>query len=283
MDKDVKKAKRMVIIFFLVCLCIAILCFGITAWLVMTGRGAETVNPRLVEMSKSIALIGIFFLVLAFGYLVPVLISGRSRKGVSGKEGSAAVGNGAGTFDETNMRRALEKYIPGGETLIAGIHAVAIETSVNCVFGECLCMEDRLIPHPEGGTYALNKEKYSDHSVYIGMTPHFLVMTDCEKESYFYQWNKVEKGQDVRETDVEKVTGEILWSDIGKCFALADIQSCDIKDGWMGSKKCHITMKNGSYFKLMFPKLAGLGGGMPHHTEYRDAIMAVLGGSNEMS
>jgi len=39
-------------------------------------------------------------------------------------------------------------------------------------------------------------------------------------------------------------------------------------------------MKNGSYFKLMFPKLDGLGGGMPHHTEYCEAIIARLGGSN---
>lgn len=34
---------------------------------------------------------------------------------------------------------------------------------------------------------------------------------------------------------------------------------------------------NESYFKLMFPKLGGLGGGMPHHAQYRDAIIAKLG------
>lgn len=41
-----------------------------------------------------------------------------------------------------------------------------------------------------------------------------------------------------------------------------------------------ITMDNSSYFILMFPKLGGLGGGMPHHTEYREAIIARLGGRN---
>ena len=46
----------------------------------------------------------------------------------------------------------------------------------------------------------------------------------------------------------------------------------------MGSVKCFIRMKNESYFKLMFPKLGGLKGGMPHHTAYREAIIARLGG-----
>ncbi len=36
-------------------------------------------------------------------------------------------------------------------------------------------------------------------------------------------------------------------------------------------------MKNGTTLKLMFPKLGGVGGGMPHHAEYREAIIAKLG------
>lgn len=273
MDKDVKKVKRFVVILCFVFLCTAFLCFGISAYLVR----AETANSFLVEIWKGA---GILFLLLGFGYLAAVLISSGSRKKGSGDGGSTHAGNGSGTLDETNMRRALEKYIPDGETLLAGIHAVAIETAVNYVFGECLCMENRLIPHPGGGTYVLNKKKYEDHSVYIGITPHFLVMTDCGKESYYYQLDKIGTGSDVRETDVHNVTEELLLSEIGKCFSLEDIQDCDIQPGWLGSMKCRITMKNGSYLKLMFPKLGGLGGGMPHHTEYRDAIMARLGRSN---
>lgn len=46
----------------------------------------------------------------------------------------------------------------------------------------------------------------------------------------------------------------------------------------MGSVKCNIAMKNGTYFKLLLPKLGGLGGDMPNHTQYRDAIIAHLGG-----
>ena len=33
---------------------------------------------------------------------------------------------------------------------------------------------------------------------------------------------------------------------------------------------------NGEYFKLMFQKLGGLGGGMPLHAEYCDRIMQEL-------
>lgn len=167
----------------------------------------------LVEIFKGV---GILFLVLGFGYSVAVRISSGSRKKDSGDGVSAAAGNGSKTLDETNMRRALENYIPDGETLLAGIHAVAVETAVNYVFGECLCLEDRLIPHPGGGAYVLNKKKYEDHSVYIGITSHFLVMTDCGKESYYYQWHKIEKESDLCEPNVHKVTEEILLADIGK-------------------------------------------------------------------
>ena len=66
---------------------------------------------------------------------------------------------------------------------------------------------------------------------------------------------------DASEADIQEVISDIFLADIGTCFLLADIQSCEIKKGWMGSVKCSITMKNESYFKLMFPKPGGLGGG----------------------
>lgn len=48
----------------------------------------------------------------------------------------------------------------------------------------------------------------------------------------------------------------------------------------MGSVKCKLEMKNGDTFKLMFPKLGGLGGGMPHHAQYREEIIACLSKQN---
>jgi hypothetical protein len=119
------------------------------------------------------------------------------------------------------MRMALEKYIPDGETLLAGIHAIAKETNIIGIFDKCICTEYSLRPDENGG-----------------------------------------------------------MNDIGTCYNLTDIQKCEIKKGWMGSVKCNIAMKNGTYFKLLLPKLGGLGGDMPNHTQYRDAIIARLGGGS---
>ena len=176
-------------------------------------------------------------------------------------------------FDEANMRQILGEYIPDGETMLAGIHAVSKETKITGVFGKCIRTESRLVPSENGGIIALNKKKYSAYDIYIGITQTNLIIAECEKNSYYYQFFDE---PDAAEADIQELTSDIFLTDIGTCYPLADIQSCEIKKGWMGSIKCFITMKNGSYFKLMFPKLGGLGGGMPHHTQYREAIVARL-------
>lgn len=271
MDNEHKKAKRFVIALFLACLFIAFVCFGIFIYIFLTIRGTELVNDRIVTLSKAIAMIGIFFLVLAFGYLVPILLSSRKR------DVNSHAANTSDFFDETKMRQALEKYILDGETLLAGIRAVSKETNITGVFGKCICTENKLIPAENGGTVALNKKKYSTYDIYIGITQYSLVITECERNRYLYQFDD---NPNVKASDIQEVTSEIFLVDIGTCFPLADVQNCDIKNGWMGSVKCFITINNGSYFKLMLPKLGGLGGGMPHHTEYREAIIARLCGGN---
>lgn len=97
MDNEHKKAKRFVIILFLACLFIALACFGIFAYIFLTIRGTELVNDRIVTLSKAIVMIGIFFLVLAFGYLVPILLS--SRKSDVNRHAT----NTSDVFDETNI------------------------------------------------------------------------------------------------------------------------------------------------------------------------------------
>lgn len=178
-------------------------------------------------------------------------------------------------FNEANMRQALGKYIPNGETLLAGIHAISHETDIKCLFGKCVYNEDRLIPDENGYIIAVNKKKHSTYDIYIGITQHFLVITDCEGDSYFYEFDEVPEGSS---KDIQKVASDLLLTDIGTCFPLADIKNCEIKKGWMGSVKCSLTLKNGSSFKLRFPKLGGVGGGMPHHAEYREAMIALLSG-----
>ncbi|MCI8553589.1 MAG: hypothetical protein HFJ80_01420 [Clostridiales bacterium] len=179
-------------------------------------------------------------------------------------------------FDETSMRRALGAYIPDGETLLAGIHAIAKETNVTGVFGKCVRTENGLFPDENGGVIALNKKKYAACDIYLGLTSSSLVLAECERNAYLYQF---EEEPNVSRADIQEVTAPLFFADIGTCFPLTDIQRCEIKKGWMGSVKCLLTMKNGSYFRLLLPKPGGLGGGMPHHAEYRGAIIARLGGN----
>lgn len=176
-------------------------------------------------------------------------------------------------FDEANMRRLLEEHIPIGETLVAGIHAISQETHIKGIFGRCIYMEDKLIPDKNGRIIALDKKKHSTYDVYIGITQNFLAIAGCEKNAYHYELDDAPDGS---EGEMQEITSDICLADIGTCFPLADIQSCQLKNGWMGSVKCFLTMKNGSSFKLMLPKRGGLGGGMPHHAEYREAIIERL-------
>lgn len=179
----------------------------------------------------------------------------------------------SGIFNESNMLQALKKYIPNGEALLAGIHAVAKETETVHVFKNCICAENRLVPSEGKEALVLRKKKRSAYDIYFGITPSFFVIVDCGPCDYLYQ---VSNAKDITTDTVCNLTSDLNFEDIGKCFSLVDIKSCQIKKGLMGSVQCLLTMKNGSYFKLMLPKLGGLGGGMPHHTEYRDLIIARL-------
>lgn len=173
-------------------------------------------------------------------------------------------------FSEKNMIEALKKYIPAGETLSAGIHAVAKETGVTQIFGKCIRTEDGLAPSENGGTVGVHKNKYGACDIYFGITQTSFIIADCERYGHYYEFVD---GPEAGGEDVQEIVSFLSYADIGTCFSLADIRNCEIKKGMMGSVKCFITMKNGSYFKLMFPKLGGVGGGMPHHTQYREAIL----------
>ena len=104
-----------------------------------------------------------------------------------------------------------------------------------------------------------------------------MVIAECEEHNYFYEFDDK---PGMGEKDIQEVVSDMLLSDIGTCFPLADIQSCEIKKGWWVAVKCFLSMKNGTYFKLVLPKLGGLGGGMPHHEEYRDKIISCLSRGN---
>lgn len=183
----------------------------------------------------------------------------------------------SGIFDENNMRQVLGKHIPEGETLLAGIHGVGLKTEIRQVFGKCTLFEDKLVPDENGAALAVSKSKYSNYDAYIGITEHYLILSECEACKYLYEVNEA---PDLERPAAGELGACVPLEDIGACFPLAEIQKCEFKKIWMGAVNCMITMKNGSFLKLMLPKRGGLGGGMPHHAQYREAIMACLGSLN---
>ena len=144
----------------------------------------------------------------------------------------------AGIFDEANMRQVLGACIPEGETLAAGIHGITLQ---------------------------VNRKKTSYFDVYVGVTEHYLLVAECEERKYLTAAYPLLP--DLRKT---------VAADIGVCFPFGTIQSCVIKKGMMGAVNCAITFQDGGFLKLQLPKRGGLGGGMPHHAEYRETILARL-------
>ena len=271
MNNGKKDTGKRAVLSFVLCILIALVCFGIFAFVLTTTRNGGAVDESVVSISKIIVLVGVFFLVIAFGHALPTIIKGKKSKG------GTQVTDASDMLNEANMRRALEKYIPAGENLVAGIHTVAKESSVTCVFGKCVLEEDMIRPYENGTTTAVNKAKYSTYDLYVGITQRSFVVADCEEYRYYYEFDKYTVKDNA---EIKEVTEAICLRDVGKCFRLEDIRSCNVKKGMAGSLKCVIALKNGGYFKLILPATGGFGGGMPHHEEYRDAIIKCLSEKN---
>lgn len=187
----------------------------------------------------------------------------------------------SGIFDEQKMIKSLSGSIPEGETFVAGICADAKETAIIRVYSNCVPVFDSnknvdyILPaRDENGevlegavTFKVTKKKYAEHSVYIGITQNYLVLTECSENMHYYEFNIVKSSPFAVD-----LTERLDMRDIKYVFPFDDIQDVTIKKGIFGSLKCNIKIKDGSYFKLIFPKRNGLGGGMPHFDEYRAAI-----------
>lgn len=217
------------------------------------------VSERAAALYKISVILGVFFLVLALGYLVPAII--KINKGEFG------------IFEEKNIMQALEKYLPERETLTAGVKGVGLEVSILQIFKNCIFDGEKIIPSENGKMLQVNKRKVSSFDVYVGLTENYLILSQCRVNKWLYA---VDELQDLGGTAAKEVSSCIPLENIGICFPLADVQSCAIKKGWMDSVKCTITMKNGSYLKLQLPKLDAL----PHHAKYREAILTRLSGIN---
>lgn len=219
------------------------------------------VNQRTATICTIFALSGVLFLVVAFGYIAPAMV--KASKG------------DFGILDENVMRQMLGKYLPEGETLMAGVYGLGTQEEIKQVFGKCIYDGERLIPDENGTALQVSKSKFAKFGVYIGITEHYLLLAECEKYKHLYEFNDVPNPD---ESAVQDLDTCISLEEIGTCFPLSEIQGCEIKNAWMGAVSCSITMKNGSLIKLTLQKSGGPA--MPHHAEYREKIMACLNTRN---
>ena len=143
----------------------------------------------------------------------------------------------ADIFSESYMLEKLMPCVPAGETLAAGIHGVILQ---------------------------VNQKRTSYLDVYIGVTERSLLVAECEERKFLNPQYRIR--------DTRKAVEE----ELGVCFPASAIERCQVKAAWMGAVNCAVTLRDGGFLKLQLPKRGGLGGGMPRHAEYREAILTWL-------
>ncbi len=178
-------------------------------------------------------------------------------------------------FDEKNMRERLGVYLPVGETLLAGVHCVNKESHMFRYYPNSVPHEDKIVKleDVEPKILKVSKSKYSIEDFYIGITQNYFIFTTCMDSKFAYRFDYV---QEDATQELENVEEFIYLRDIGHCFRLSDIVKCEFKNQLFGAVKCELEFRDKSTFKLLLPKRAGLGKGMPNHAEYREMIIACL-------
>lgn len=179
-------------------------------------------------------------------------------------------------FNEEEMRRVLQKYVPDGEKLIAGVHGYGAEVKIMFeILGNC-SFDGEVYPAERGMAISGYKAKYAGYDVYLGITEHRFLFSECVPgNKYYYQFDQVPAS---READAGEFAGSTQLEDIGKWLAFTDndIQSCVIKSAKRSMTRFTITLKNGSYFIIEIPKDDKPAKHSPHYVEYRNAVLERL-------
>ncbi len=178
-------------------------------------------------------------------------------------------------FNEKTMYEVMNPYVPEGETLQAAVHVIGKECKFFQIFTRCECDEDALLLKPGDGTVGLAKGKYAIYDAYVGITENSIVICDYPVCKYFYGFEhritlSTEEGAMI-------ITDEYNLRDYGKCFPLDSITNVSVKKGMLGVHKCKIEFGEYGYVIMDMPNRAGVLNGMPHHKEYKEAILARLG------
>lgn len=82
----------------------------------------------------------------------------------------------------------------------------------------------------------------------LGLPRIFWQLPGAKRTPYHYELDDAPDGS---EGEMQEITSDICLADIGTCFSLADIQSCQLKNGWMGSVKCFLTNSGYEFFRAI--------------------------------
>ncbi len=257
MDERIEKAKKKYLRMLLIFVVCGAACIGGAFYAgqrAVQARGQGNFAGWEVDAYKAVVLVGVLFLVIAFGYVLPAWI--KVRKG------------NWGIRDERNMFQTLKPYVPAGEVLKAAVHVVSLKKVTKQVYGGCRYTEEALIPDASGSTYMVEKSKFSTHDMYIGMTAQNLIVKEAEECNHAYSVYEVDM------PDVPPISAPVENHRMGTCFPLELITKCTVRSASGGMKNCTIELSDGSLFKFKLEKQDGLG--MPHHEQYRDAFLEYM-------
>lgn len=255
-DEAKMKGRKRVISMFVRVLILAAVFLGVAGYFIATKDSMSVAETeKVVTYVKILVFAGLFFVFCDCFFVLPRLFR---------KDRFA---------DEKVMRQALEKYIPEGEMLEAGIYVTVKESLVNVIFKKCRYEKGMLVRDEFCELFGMEKRKYSEYAAYLGLTKSQLIVAECEQNKHFYgQLSAFPKDL----ANVPELNADISEKEIGIKFDLADIAKCEIKKGKQGARLCTVTMKNGSYFKINVPDNAGPTSEMPHHTAYCEKFFEMM-------
>lgn len=253
MEERIEKAKKKYLRMLLILAVCGAACVGGAFYAgqrAVQARGQGNFASWEVDAYKSVALAGVLLLVVAFGYVLPKWL--RVKKG------------DWGILDERNMYKALNPYVPAGETLRAAVHAVSLKKVTKQVYSGCRYTEEALIPDAGGKTYLIEKSKHSTHDMYIGITAKHLIVKEAEECTHAYSVQEIDM------PDLAPISAPVENHCMGTCFPLELITKCTVSSAG-GMQKCTIELSDGSLFKFKLAEKAGLG--MPNHEQNRRILL----------
>ena len=180
----------------------------------------------------------------------------------------------ADVFDIKHMNQVINSFCPKGETVLNALYAAGEAAGIIQFFGRCQVTEDTLLPADINNVIKVTKMKLCMYDVYIGYTDQSLIIAESDMETkYAYQF---EEFSDSDFTQIKSLGQEITHKSIGKVFPLESIKEFKCKKGLFGAFRCTLEMENGTCFKFMLAKRAGLSNRMPEHLQNREKLVEVL-------